>query len=58
MCFIVTLCVFFLIRKVQKSLVELEKLFLSGEGDNLFSLPAAGHDYHNKVSNRTPNDIL
>ncbi|KAG7021369.1 Protein BONZAI 1 [Cucurbita argyrosperma subsp. argyrosperma] len=38
-----------LIGKVQKSLVELEKLFLSGEGDNLFSLPAAGHDYHNKV---------
>ncbi|XP_022134974.1 protein BONZAI 1-like [Momordica charantia] len=38
-----------LIGKVQKSLVELEKLYLSGEGDNLFLLSAAGHDYHNKI---------
>ncbi|XP_023516227.1 protein BONZAI 1-like isoform X3 [Cucurbita pepo subsp. pepo] len=38
-----------LIGKVQKSLVELEKLSFSGEGENLFSLPSAGHDYHIKV---------
>ncbi|XP_022987255.1 protein BONZAI 1-like isoform X1 [Cucurbita maxima] len=38
-----------LIGKVQKSLVELEKLSFSGEGENLFLLPSAGHDYHIKV---------
>ncbi|KGN56325.1 protein BONZAI 1 isoform X2 [Cucumis sativus] len=38
-----------LIGKVRKTLVELEKLSFSGEGDSLFLLPSAGHDYHNKA---------
>lgn len=57
MYFILTFFFFPFIRKVQKSLVELEKLSLSGEGANLFLLPA-GHDYQNKVLHRTPNYIL
>ncbi|KAK7318344.1 hypothetical protein RJT34_03043 [Clitoria ternatea] len=37
-----------LMGKVQKSLVELEKLYAGGQGENFF-LSAAGHNSHNKV---------
>jgi hypothetical protein len=38
------------IRKVQKSLAELEKLHSSGEGEHLFLPTTVGHNYQNKVS--------
>lgn len=37
------------IRKVQRSLVELEKLYSGGQGENLFLSAAVGHDSHTKV---------
>lgn len=37
------------IRKVQKSLVELEKLYSGGQGENFISSAPAGHNSHNKV---------
>ncbi|KAK7399288.1 hypothetical protein VNO78_10469 [Psophocarpus tetragonolobus] len=38
-----------LMGKVQKSLVELEKLYSGGQGGNFFSSAPAGHNSHNKV---------
>ncbi|CAJ1937599.1 unnamed protein product [Sphenostylis stenocarpa] len=38
-----------LMGKVQKSLMELEKLFSSGQGVNFFLSSAGGHNSHNKV---------
>ncbi|RDX76473.1 Protein BONZAI 1 [Mucuna pruriens] len=38
-----------LMGKVQKSLVELEKLYSGGQGENFSSSTAAGHNSHNKV---------
>ncbi|KMS95665.1 hypothetical protein BVRB_006000 [Beta vulgaris subsp. vulgaris] len=38
-----------LIGKIDKSLVDLEKIYLSQTGANLYLPAAAGHDYHNKV---------
>lgn len=40
---------FFFIRKVQKSLVDLEKLHFGGQGENLFLSAAVGHNSQNKV---------
>lgn len=37
------------IRKVQTSLMELEKLYSSGQGGNFVLSAAAGHNSHNKV---------
>lgn len=37
------------IRKVQKSLADLEKLHYSNEGEHLFLPTAVGHNSHNKV---------
>lgn len=37
------------IRKVQRSLVELEKLHSGGQGENLFLSAAEGHNSHTKV---------
>ncbi|KAH1235520.1 Protein BONZAI 1 [Glycine max] len=38
-----------LMGKVQKSLVELEKLYSGGQGENFISSAPAGHNSHNKV---------
>ncbi|XVF49510.1 hypothetical protein PTKIN_Ptkin04bG0018500 [Pterospermum kingtungense] len=38
-----------LLGKVQKSLVDLEKLHSGGEGENLFLPTLVGHNYHNKI---------
>ncbi|XP_020233496.1 protein BONZAI 1 isoform X1 [Cajanus cajan] len=38
-----------LMGKVQKSLVELEKLYSVGQGENFFSSAAAGHNSQNKM---------
>ena len=48
-------------RKVQKSLADLEKLHLSGQGINLFLPTGVGHKHEDKVgmfSNKWLNTIL